>query len=118
MAKIRINECSYEMLSLPGLRLRSARMLWIVTEEKGNLKTIDLKYILVITSKTYVYREETLDMGTGMHVSGLARGHLAAPQGSGHVNLLSKYRTHPTENIWRETSVEGKYREANDVAYW
>jgi hypothetical protein len=22
--------------------------------------------------------------------------------------LLSKYRTHPTENIWKETSVEGK----------
>ena len=101
MAKIRINECSYdEMLSLPGLRLKSARMLWIVTEEKGNLKPIDLKYILVITSrknltglldfspcrvrngaerggKTYAYREETLDMGTGRHVSGLARGHLA-----------------------------------------
>jgi hypothetical protein len=38
--------------------------------------------------------------------------------GSGHANLLSKYRTHPTENIWRETSVEGKYREANDGEYW
>lgn len=82
-----------EMLSLPGLRLRSARMLWIVREEKGNLKPIDLKYILGITSrqnltglldfspcrvrngerggKTYVYREETLDMGTGRNVSGL-----------------------------------------------
>jgi hypothetical protein len=115
-------------------------MLWIVREEKGNLKPIDLKYILGITSrqnltgllefipcrvrngerggKTYVYREETLDMGTGRHVSGLARGHLAAPQGSDHAKLLSKYRTHPTENIWRETSVEGKYREANDGGYW
>ena len=37
--------------------------------------------------------------------------------GSGHANLLSKYRTHPTENIWKETSVEGKYREANDGEY-
>jgi hypothetical protein len=36
--------------------------------------------------------------------------------GSGHANLLSKYRTHPTENIWKETSVEGKHREANDGA--
>jgi len=121
MAKIRNNECSYdEMLSLPGLRLRSVRMLWIVREEKGNLKTIDLKYILGITSrqnlaglldfspcrvrngerggKTYVYKEETLDMGTRRHVSGLARGHLAAPQGSGHANLLSNYWTLPTEN--------------------
>jgi len=141
MAKIRINECSYdEMLSLPGVRLRSARRLWIVREEKGNLKPIDLKYLLGITSrqnlaglidfspcrvrngerggKTYVYREETLDIGTGRHVSGLARGHLAAPQGSGHVNLLSKYQSLPTENIWRETSVGGKYREANDEEYW
>jgi hypothetical protein len=33
------------------------------------------------------------------------------------INLLSKYRTHPTENIWKETSVEGKYREANDGEY-
>ena len=143
MAKIRINECSYdEMLSLPdpGLRLRSARRLWIVREEKGNLKPIDVEYLLGITSmqnlaglldfspcrvrngerrgKTYAYREETLDMGTGRHVSGLARGHLAAPQGSGHANLLSKYRSHPTENIWKETSVDGKYREANDGEYW
>ena len=101
MAKIRINECSYdEMLSLPdpGLRLRSARRLWIVREEKGNLKPIDVEYLLGITSmqnlaglldfspcrvrngerrgKTYAYREETLDMGTGRHVSGLARGTL------------------------------------------
>jgi len=57
-------------------------------------------------------------MGTGKHVSGLARGNLASPQGSDHANMLSKYRTHPTENIWRETSVEGKYREANDGEYW
>lgn len=143
MAKIRINECSYdEMLSLtdPGLRLRSARRLWIVREEKGNLKPIDVEYLLGITSmqnlaglldfspcrvrngerrgKTYAYREETLDMGTGRHVSWLARGHLAAPQGSGHANLLSKYRSRPTENIWKETSVDGKYREANYGEYW
>ena len=137
MAKIRINECSYdEMLFLTGLRLRSARMLWSVREEKGNLKPIDFKYILGITNrqnitglldfspcrvrngkrggKTYAYREETLNMGTGRHVSRLGRAHLDAPQGSGHANFLSKYQTHPTENIWRETSVEGKYREAND----
>jgi hypothetical protein len=39
MAKIRINECSYdEMMSLTELKLRSARMLWSVREEKGNLK--------------------------------------------------------------------------------
>ena len=37
--------------------------------------------------------------------------------GFGHANLLSKYRTHPTEYIWKETSVEGKYREANDGEY-
>ena len=96
MAKIRINECSYdEMLSLTGLILRSARMLWSVKEEKGNLKPIDFKYILGITSrqnitglldfspcrvwkgktrgKTCGYREETLNMGTGRHVSGLGR---------------------------------------------
>ena len=137
MAKIRINECSYdEMMSLTGLKLRLARMLWSVREEKGNLKHIDFKYILGITSrqnsaglldfspcrvrkgetggKTYGYRERTLNMGTGRHVSWLGREHLDAPQGSGHANFLSKYQTHSTEHIWRETSVEGKYREAND----
>ena len=80
------------MLSLRGLRLRSTRMLWSVREEKENLKPIDFKYILGITSrqnitgmldfspcrvsngerggKTYAHREETLNMGTGRHVSG------------------------------------------------
>ena len=33
--------------------------------------------------------------------------HFTGFLGSGHANLLSKYRTHPTENIWRETIVEG-----------
>jgi hypothetical protein len=142
MAKIRINECSYdEMLFLTGLRLRSARMLWSVREEKGNLKPIDLKYILGITSrqnltglldfspcrvrsgerggKTYVYREETLDMGIGRHVSVLARGHLAAPQGYGHANLLSNYQTLPTENSigGKLSNVKGKHREVNDGEY-
>jgi hypothetical protein len=84
-------------------------MLWSVREEKGNLKPIDFKYILGITSrqnitgmldfspcrvrngerggKTYAYREETLNMGTGRHVSGLGRAHIDAPQGSGHANF-------------------------------
>jgi hypothetical protein len=52
MAKIRINESSYdEMLSLTGLKLRSARMFCSVREEKGNLKHIDFKYISGIKSR-------------------------------------------------------------------
>jgi hypothetical protein len=80
------------MLSLTGLRLRLARMLWSVRGKKGNLKPINFKYILGITSRqhitglldfspcrvrngergdeTYAYREETLNMGTERHVSG------------------------------------------------
>lgn len=42
-------------------------------------------------------------MGTGRHVSWKARGHLAVAKSSGHANLLFKYRSHATENIWRES---------------